>query len=262
MTTPAFSIPPPTLEPKLLDVATITLRISRVPSAFITDGVGGYVVYLARTRSGFAGAFGTGRDFESFATVLQPTSTSVFVDKTLTSPPTGVTLYFRVAAVDSIASPTMQSNWSNVVTYQQLGDRRTPVPAFPSDLIPGVGILKGLVTQFEDATPDAGPTWHDVRSAMVQAEELIENDLITAGGEFQLYDLLRSPPAAFRGWFENLAAALLIDRMSLPIDEAEKRRKVFADRAAGWRDEMFDDSGLIIPGGAALGRARSSIVRS
>lgn len=260
MATAALSIPAPVIEPVLLDFASITLRIMRVPSTRVPDTTGGYAIYRATSRSGFMGALSSDYAFVAFA--AQPVLPAVFVDKNLASEPATATLFYRVVAVNSITAATEQSPPSNVLVWQQLGDRRTPIPAWPVDLFPNQGVLKGIVPAFEDADADAGVTWFEARTAMAAAMEFITDELLQSITEGDLWNLLRSPPPALRGWFENLAARQLVERAGLQAEDLEKRREQFEKVAAKWRDELYDDSGtVIIPGGGTVATGGLRVVR-
>lgn len=248
MTTSVASIPAPVLEPILIEDGTTRLRITRVPSSLINTSTGGYKIQRSATHSGFSGA--SGSDFTTLAdTKAQGASTSVLLDLTLSTQTTGQSWYYRAVAYDVLASPTLVSPPSNVVTYLQLADRRVPVPAFPIELEPDQGLLRGLVRSFEDSAQGASATWFQVRTAMARAIEFIEDELRSSLSSVDFCVMLRDPPTPLKKWFEAEAVLLLLDQLALSTEQEKEQRERCMAIATRWRDELYDDDGsVILPG--------------
>ena len=258
-------IPRPVIEPVFGDIAagTATLRIYRTATSLM-NSPGGYRIFRSHSRSGFAGDLGdadAGYEVEG-ETLTQAATGTISSTQTVAGLPTDKNIYFRVQGENDLGSPAVYSRWSNVIWWKNENSRQQAVPAWPAEMRPNKGILKGWLEALQDSDYDAGVTWYEFRLVMAASAEVIYEELLQSHSDARAADFFRDPPADLRRWFEHDVALNLLTVMAEAPRNEEKLRETWLEERNRHRDEFVRDRLQQIPGGvAAQGGIGGRLVR-
>lgn len=246
------TLPRAIIELNLMDIGSneVLVDLWRVPSAAVVVGTGGYKLYRAKSRSGFAGTLGdddTGHE-DCGVSVSQPAATTVRIEQTLTAQPADVDLFYAARVVDDTGTPARFGEFGNVVKVQKLNDRQVPVPVCPTKLEPSRGALNGLVRNLQDEDTTAGMTWYEFARVRVEMGEAIwEAMMDTFHDESAVSDLMRRPPVALTRWYTYEVCLELLPTSGIPEARRATLSADYVDQIQRWRDLFYSGNVLHTP---------------